>query len=259
MASLSLQWRNDYQQLFDTCTIKPDKYAEVDTCVYMIADGRHRYEAVSTRTGIPWYVIGIVHHMECSSRFSGHMHNGDPLTARTVHVPKGYPKTGTPPFSWEDSAVDALQLRQLHKWTDWSVPGILFQLEGYNGFGYRLKGIHSPYLWSFSNQYSKGKFTSDGVYNPNVVSKQAGAAVLLRRLSEKQLAIWGETDRLSQIKQLGEQVAFDPNHYSARAEQLQQLLNSVGLHLRTDGKAGKITSDAYFQIAGKYLSGDNRP
>lgn len=258
MATLTAQGRNEYQQLFDTCIIKPDKYAAVDAVVANIVSGKNRYDAVSAKTNIPWFFIGIIHSLECSSSFTCHLHNGDPLTARTVHVPKGYPKTGTPPFAWEDSAVDALKMRSLNVWADWSVPGILFQLEGYNGFGYRVKGIHSPYLWSFSNQYTRGKFTADGIYDPNAVSKQVGAAVLLRRLSEKQIAISGTQDRITQIKQLGGQVAFDPNHYNALAEQLQQLLNAAGLYLRVDGKAGKITSDAYHQVSGQYLKDDNR-
>jgi len=40
------------------------------------------------------------------SSFKLHLHNGDPLTARTVNVPKGRPKTGQPPFAWGISAKD---------------------------------------------------------------------------------------------------------------------------------------------------------
>jgi peptidoglycan L-alanyl-D-glutamate endopeptidase CwlK len=62
--------------------------------------------------------------------------------------------------------------------------GICFKLEGFNGFGSRARGIHTPYLWSFSNHYAKGKFVRDEVFDPDAVSKQCGAAVILRRLLE---------------------------------------------------------------------------
>ncbi len=51
---------------------------------------------------------------------------------------------------------------------------------------------------------------------------------------------------------------FDPDHFHDNAEQLQTLLNNIGLHLRVDGKAGPHTSDAYHSISGKFLKGDNR-
>ncbi len=250
--------KRNYQYLFDNCQIPEEKYNTVDQCVRKIVAVRSRYMAVSVLTGIPWYFIGIIHMMECSGDFTCHLHNGDPLSARTVHVPKNRPLTGNPPFTWEESAVDALKIKSLDQWTDWSVPGILFQFERYNGFGYRSKEIKSPYLWSFSSHYKKGKFTADGFFDPNSVSRQIGAAVLLRRMSELQIAVTGESDTLTQIKKLGQQVAFDPAVYNPLAKELQHLLNSVGMHLRIDGKAGRFTSDAYFNITGKYLKGDKK-
>ncbi|MGZ5189941.1 MAG: hypothetical protein ACXWCZ_02915 [Flavisolibacter sp.] len=252
------QLRDEYQRLFDSCTIRSEKIGDVNECVNRILAGKPEYETVAARTNIPWYFIGIVHNMECSCRFNTHLHNGDPLTKRTTHVPKGFPKNGNPPFSWADSAEDALKLKSLHTWNDWTVPGVLFQLERYNGFGYRPRGINSPYLWSFSNHYSRGKFTSDGIFDSNAISKQIGAAVLLRRMSELQHAVAGETDIITQIKKTGVQVKFDPDHFNELAEHLQQLLNRVGQHLKVDGKAGKNTSDAYKRVSGVFLKGDSR-
>lgn len=83
----------------------------------------------------------------------------------------------------------------------------------------------------------RGKFTKDGVYDINAVSKQCGAAVLLRRMSEKQIAVKGEIDTITKIKRLGEEVIFDPQNFHENAKQLQTLLNQVGLHLRVDGMA----------------------
>lgn len=250
--------RNEYQQLFNTCVIHPKNYPAVDACVDRIVSNKPRYEVVSSRIGVPWYFIGILHNMECSCRFDTHLHNGDPLTARTTHVPKGFPKSGFPPFHWEDSAEDALRLKGLDTWPDWGIPAMLFKMEQYNGFGYRQHGIHSPYLWSFSNHYTRGKYTSDGIFDPTAVSKQIGGAVLLRRMSERQLAVAGEVDVVTLIKKVGAEVVYHPAVYSKQAETLQVLLNSAGQHLRVDGKAGDATSEAFQRISGVYLQGDSR-
>lgn len=249
-------YRDEYQRLFDTCIIKPNKYPEIDGYINRMSANRNSYDAVSKKTNVPWNFIAITHCMEGSLNFKTHLHNGDPLTARTVHVPAGRPLAGNPPFSWEESAVDALTIEGFTIWTDWTVPGILYCFERFNGFGYRRHGINSPYLWSYSNHYTKGKYSSDGHFDPDAVSKQCGAAVILRRMSEKQIAVMGETDTLSLIKQFGSKVNYAPKTYSEKAEQLQQMLNRVGLHLRIDGFAGRMTSDAYFTVAGIYLKGD---
>jgi len=146
--------KEEYQRLFDTCIIRENKNEEVENILSRIELNQDRYVAIENALGIPWYYIAVVHNMESSLNFNRHLHNGDSLTKRTVHDPAGHPKSGDPPFTWEESAVDALKLRRLDQWQDWSLPGVLYNLEGYNGWGYRLYHSHvlSPYLWSFSNQ-----------------------------------------------------------------------------------------------------------
>ncbi|MEJ7678399.1 MAG: hypothetical protein WKG06_11175 [Segetibacter sp.] len=243
--------------MFDTCIILEDKFPEIDRVITKMITNKATYETVANKVNVPWYFISILHCMEGSLSFRTHLHNGDPLTDRTVNVPRGRPLTGNPPFKWEDSAEDALKLDHLVPLTDTNVPGLLFAFESFNGFGSRAHGIHTPYLWSFSNHYIKGKFIRDHVFDPEAVSNQIGAAVLLRRIMERQLTL-GESDIITQIRQLGEQVSYDPDHFNAQALQLQKLLNTVGLHLRPDGQAGDRTSEAYEHISGKFLKGDKR-
>ena len=57
--------------------------------------------------------LGIIHSLEAEFNFNTHLHNGDPLSAQTVHVPRGRPPTGNPPFQWLDSAIDALTMHDL--------------------------------------------------------------------------------------------------------------------------------------------------
>ena len=103
MPALTETLRSEYQRLFDTCVIK--KYNAVDACVNAIANGKDVYETIATSTGVPWYITGVIHKMECDCNFRTHLHNGDPLTARTCNEPVGRPLSGRPPFLWSDSAA----------------------------------------------------------------------------------------------------------------------------------------------------------
>jgi lysozyme family protein len=177
--SFTPQAAAEYQRLFDTCVINLDKLPEINLSLIKFLREKHRYEALANKVGIPWHFIGITHSLEAGCDFNKHLHNGDPLNARTVQIPKNRPKTGNPPFTWEFSAEDALT--DLAGWNDWSVPGMLYKLEGYNGYGYHSRGINSPYLWSFSNHYTKGKFVRDREFSPTAVSKQCGAGHLIKK------------------------------------------------------------------------------
>lgn len=172
----------EYADLFASCTIPASKTGVVAWHRQMLLKGRTRYQEVAKATEVPWWFIGICHALEASFNFNGHLHNGDPLSRRTVQVPPGRPKVWNPPTDWLTSAVDAMVAQGYKGAADWSVTRSLYRWEAYNGWGSRGKGIHSPYLWSFSNHYTKGKYVADHVYDPNAVSKQCGAAVMLKAL-----------------------------------------------------------------------------
>ena len=182
-AALFQQLKPSYTNLFGKMVVNHEAMPELQDIVSNIKKGEAQYKEVESATGVPWRFIGIIHSMECNCSFKEHLHNGDPLTHRTVQVPSGRPLNGNPPFTWKDSAIDALSMRHLNGANDWSIEGILYQLEAYNGWGYRNNhGINSPYLWAGSNQYTSGKYVSDGKYDPNAVSKQIGGALLLKYL-----------------------------------------------------------------------------
>jgi lysozyme family protein len=174
----------EYSDLFDRCEIAADKMTEVEGVVQRILQFQNRYARVAAQSTVPWYVIAVIHNMECGLDFTKHLHNGDSLKRRTVNVPVGRPKTGQPPFAFDVSALDALEYDKFTTWRDWSIGGICYELEGYNGWGYRAHKINSPYLWSYSNLYTGGKFIRDNVWSKTAVSGQCGAAVILRRMSD---------------------------------------------------------------------------
>ena len=171
---------DEYRTLFRRAVLRPEWDHQVEGVRRVLTDGKPRYQAVSQATGVPWFVIGILHYMESATNFRAHLHNGDPLTARTVHVPVGFPKNGGPPFTWEVSAIDALRLQRWDQLRIWTVQDTLSVFERYNGLSMRKRGIPTQFLWSGSNHYEKGKYLADGAFDPNSVSQQLGAAVLLK-------------------------------------------------------------------------------
>ncbi len=177
--------RHEYGAYYDQAEIRPEHAAMLDWYKRMILQSRPRYEAVSEETNVPWYFIGAVHGLEASFNFRAHLHNGDfPLTSRTRQVPAGRPLIWAPPTGWEASAKDALRLMGFAGQQDWSLERTLYRLEAYNGFGYRKRAVPTPYLWSFSNHYERGKFIADGRWSPTARSQQCGAAVLLKNMAK---------------------------------------------------------------------------
>ncbi len=275
----------EYEQLFASALIRPEKLTAVAAAADAIRANMARNAAVSKKTDIPAWFIGIIHNMESSLSFKRHLHNGDPLTARTVNEPEGrppgLPEGGGSTYTWEESALDALMLKKLHQWTDWSVSGVCFQLETYNGFGYRKHHpeVKSPYLWSFTTHYSQGKYTSDGRFSPTAVSKQVGAVAILKQLVEDgdvklgkpKKAVKAPTAATAADAPLmaagGLTPAPKPVKYpdkplrkgskGPKVRQLQQRLTSLGISVAIDGDFGDKTEAAVkvFQARSDDFSG----
>ncbi|MGQ0801349.1 MAG: hypothetical protein ACT4NL_14725 [Pseudomarimonas sp.] len=261
MSRYTRELGSEYRRLFDTLEVRSTRSAEVERHADRALSLQPRYLSIGDPINVPWYFIAAVHMRESSFRVDRHLHNGDPLTAKTVRVPPNRPLTGTPPYTFEQSASDALGMKSLEKVKDWSLPHLLFKLEAYNGFGYRSRGLPSPYLWSFSHHYQRGKFVADGQFDPAAVDKQCGAATLLRRLAERQQIQFADEPKLDQAPIV---VAFASAMPTTaleieHAEALQHWLNTFpGVYLRVDGWPGTRTSNAFRAVTGSWLPGDPR-
>jgi lysozyme family protein len=211
-----------------------------------------RYLAIARQAGMPdiaWVFIAVSHYRESSQDFSTSLAQGDPWNRVSVHVP-----AGRGPFkSFEGAAVDALVKCSPYaaKLKDWSIGGMLTNLERFNGLGYAARNKVSAYVWSGTNQYEKGKFVADGVFDPEKVDAQLGVAGLILTMMELDPSITFDGP--------APQVLPKPSSVSPRAEPvrdgmwLQNSLNRLGANpkLELDGIVGPATRNAVraFQLA----------
>ena len=264
MPNLTPQLRAEYQNLFDTLQIRSNRQAEANQLAGKLIQNKARYQTIEGLTDVPWHIVAVIHSLESSQRFDKHLHNGDPLTARTVRVPANRPLAGNPPFTFEESAVDALVYQKFDRVEDWTLPGALYRLESFNGFGSRNHGINTPYLWSFSTHYTKGKYVADNVWDPNAVSAQCGAAILLRRMLDNLAFTFPSTVPAStaeQVSAAGVAVLFSTTKKTIGATRLQKLLNrfpGISARLVPDGVPGPNTSSRFKEVTGSFLAGDPR-
>lgn len=166
-------------------TINSATLAEATSTARTLMTGQARFQTVSTLTHVPWPVIAVASSREYGFlngklRWDRSLAQGDPWNHASIHVPKG-----RGPFeTWEAAAYDALVncAPYAARWKDWSIGGTLTLLEEYNGLGYAMRGLPSPYIFAGSNQYTRGKYEADEVFNPFAVDTQLGCAIVLKEM-----------------------------------------------------------------------------
>lgn len=167
-----IRWQN--------CHVPADKGPAFASVATRIKAHKPVYDEIEKETGVPWWFTGMVHYRESNLDMNKSLAQGDPWNKVSTHVPKG-----RGPFkSFKEAAVDALVncAPYAARNKDWSAAGALTMFEQYNGLGYYNKGLPSPYVWAGTDQYIKGKYVADGVFDPNAVDQQLGGAGILKFL-----------------------------------------------------------------------------
>lgn len=236
----------EYAELWRHMQVRPDRIAAVERIARRLVDLKPRYETVAQATGVPWAVIAVLHQRESDADFATHLHNGDPLSARTRHVPSGRPEHGDPPFTWEDSAIDALTMpdHALHLVKEWTIERAAYEIEKYNGFGYRdhHPDVKSPYLWSFSTNYERGKYVADGRFDAGAADQQCGTMPILKRMTELDSSVrFGGTGAAPTV----DADVLVIGSTGERVRQLQSALAQLNFEVgEIDGEYGPITAAA---------------
>ncbi|PBB69765.1 peptidoglycan-binding protein [Mesorhizobium sp. WSM4312] len=237
------EYKEGYERNWERLEIRSNRASVVKKEAKRILDGKTIYAQIESRTGVPWWFVGLCHYRESSLNFGTYLGNGQPLGQRTTIVPKGRgPFTG--PNAFVDGALDALRLEGFVGASDWGIARTLFRLEGFNGFGYHGKGVNSPYLYGGSTLYGPpearaGKYVKDHVFDPNFADTQLGTAVILKALLS--------LDPTISIGSNGGSPGLEPDDEMAKdVVWLQHSLNALGAdpQLVEDGRSGPLTRTA---------------
>jgi lysozyme family protein len=170
--------RKPYSEIIPTLKIDSNKVLDVQDLVEQFKKTRERYEVVSKQSGVPSDVLFAIHYREASLNFKCVLHNGERIIG-TGLLTRLVPKGRGPFRSWEEAAIDALEIEK-HKFpTTWDLEGKLTFCEKYNGLGYSKRNVPSPYVLAWTNGYSMGKYVADGKYDPSFIDKQCGVAAIL--------------------------------------------------------------------------------
>lgn len=176
---------NRYTALIRSMKVRHTWVTRIDEEARRRLSHKERYKVIERATGIPWAFVAALHYREDSTgRFDTALHNGDKVIGNgklTYRVP-----AGRGPFeTWEDAAIDALQMKGFHNADDWNIEAICERAERYNGLGYRTNNLGpSPYLWSGTTHYERGKYDFDGHYNATLTDAQIGVIPLITRIME---------------------------------------------------------------------------
>jgi lysozyme family protein len=169
-----------YNRIWSTMAIRPDGLGAVKEAAATAIKNQAKYQAISAKTGVPWYCIAAIHYRESTFNFNTNIANGEPLNRRTTLVPAGRIPGAAPPYTFEQAAIDALTSDNRFKGVNWgSIPDLCWFLESYNGLGYLYKGRPSPYLLSGSQHYQSGKYIGDNNYSASTEDLQVGALTII--------------------------------------------------------------------------------
>lgn len=185
----TIPYAADYIAKWNKLVIKPSVLPAIDRVINVMRDDNHWpiYKKIEAATKVPAQITAIIHERESGLKLNTYLGNGQSLSMRTTIVPKNRGPF-SPPDAFYKGALDAYGLQKMIglNWHDGSgIARVSYDVEGFNGFGYRNRGIPSPYLYAGSNLYVRGKYVADGKFDPYYVDTQLGAMTIFKRFVER--------------------------------------------------------------------------
>ena len=91
--------------------LDPDRIHELDAVARRLcAAAKAMYVAISEATGVPWWVVAIIHEREAGQLWDRHLGQGDPLCRPTVNEPANRGPFFDPDAFYRKWLIDALMI-----------------------------------------------------------------------------------------------------------------------------------------------------
>lgn len=168
-------------QRWDHLMLRANQAAEVTATARKLIGYKTRYQSIEKLTGVPWWLVAVLHERESGANFNTQLAQGDPLHQRSHNEPISGPFN-----TFEDSAVWALAHDHLNKAIDWRIEKALYFSELWNGWGYWMyhPSCPSPYVWGATSVQKAGKYIRDGVWSSSAWDTQIGTAAMLFEMAK---------------------------------------------------------------------------
>jgi len=161
--------KSEYADLIAAAHIRPECEHVLQKTADRLLHDKAVYARIFEATGVPVAVLMALSEREMSGNLHCYLGNGQRLTMRTTIVPKNRGPFPDTIDGFVAGALDALHLDGLDQITrtaeGWSLPRFAYESELWNGFGYRARGIPSPYVFGGTSVQRPGKFVADHVYS----------------------------------------------------------------------------------------------
>jgi len=176
------QWPQ-YAKWWDAMVINQSRLEEFTAEAHFAITNKLTYLTITDKTGLPWPMIATLHRRESDANFSTYLGNGQPLSHVTTIVPRGRGPFHEP-GAFVNGAVDAIAQEGWNGVQDWRLEKQLYYCELFNGPGYFMHGLPSPYVWGGTSIQRPGKYVADGVFSTAVLDPQPGCAPLLAMIAK---------------------------------------------------------------------------
>src|ERR1700730_19339568 len=86
MASFA-EYKNAYENNWADLEIRANRLQEARNQANRLLHGKPAYQQIESKTGVPWWFVGLCHYRESNFNFDTYLGNGQSLASVTPNVP----------------------------------------------------------------------------------------------------------------------------------------------------------------------------
>jgi lysozyme family protein len=243
--------KDEYTAQIARARIRPECQHALEVTGERLLHDKAVYQRIFEATGVPVAALMALAEREMSGNLHCYLGNGQRLTKRTTIVPIGRGPFADTIDAFVAGALDALHLDGLDQVArmpgGWTLPRFAYESELWNGFGYRKRGIPSPYPFGGTTVQKPGKFIRDHAFSSTMMDPQLGTIAIVEMLFELDPSLkFG--DSIAKVDDATPIIpAAHPVIGESNIEWVQTSLNKLripGTPLAVDGNCGRGTRAA---------------